>query len=333
MRKILFIFFISSMILLTSYFYINNKSAGISRYTQETTVITQYNYQDFQLAIEKIEINDENKVNQPVVSSEVEVGQRGSNDSKEINNTDQGKERTQKPLLIEQIKIHVVEKGESLWTISRKYDLDIDTLIGANEINNMNRIKPGMRLQILPIKGILYKISPGESLWSISRRFKISLNKIIEANNIANPDMVKPGKLLILPGAKPEFSYKDRLQRKFIKPVNARISSGYGMRWGRMHEGIDFAVNVGTNIVAAGAGKVIYSGWASGYGNTIIIEHRRGLRTLYAHNSRLLAHSGEWVERGEIIAKSGNTGRSTGPHLHFEIQINGRPVNPLNYLY
>jgi murein DD-endopeptidase MepM/ murein hydrolase activator NlpD len=99
-----------------------------------------------------------------------------------------------------------------------------------------------------------------------------------------------------------------------------------------MHEGIDYAVNTGTGVRASRSGKVVYSGWASGYGETIIIEHQKGIRTLYAHNSRLLAHSGEWVEQGEVIARSGNTGHSTGPHLHFEIQINGKPVNPLSYL-
>lgn len=97
----------------------------------------------------------------------------------------------------------------------------------------MNRIKPGDVLNILPVKGILYKISPGESLWEISRKFDVSMDRIAEANNIQNPDLVQIGTLLILPGAKPEFSYQDRLNSKLIKPVHARISSYYGMRWGK----------------------------------------------------------------------------------------------------
>ncbi|NLM97621.1 MAG: peptidoglycan DD-metalloendopeptidase family protein, partial [Halanaerobiaceae bacterium] len=230
--------------------------------------------------------------------------------------------------LMEQIQVHRVQKGESLWVIARKYNVDIDTLIGANDIANMNRIKIGDELRILPVKGILYKINPGESLWTISRKFKISIDKIVEANALDNPDLVQPGVTLILPGAKPEFGYKDRLGNRFIYPVNARISSYYGERWGRMHEGIDFAVNVGTKVKASRAGKVIYSGWSNGYGYTVIIEHQKGVRTLYAHNSKLLVRSGQWVEQGEVICLSGNTGRSTGPHLHFEIQINGQAVNP-----
>ena len=237
-----------------------------------------------------------------------------------------------KKTLMDKIKTHTVQKNETLWVIAQKYDINIDTLIGANSISNMNRIQPGEKIKILPVKGILYKIGPGENLSTIAHKFDISIENIAKSNQIEDPNKVQPGKMLILPGAKPEFSYQDRLERLFIKPVNARISSYYGRRWGRQHEGIDYAINIGTEIRAVGAGKIVYSGWARGYGKTIIIEHQKGLRTLYAHNSKLLVHSGEWVRRGEVISKSGNTGNSTGPHLHLEVQVNGRPVNPLDYL-
>ena len=237
-----------------------------------------------------------------------------------------------KESLLEQIRIHKVQRGESLWTIAAKYGIDIDTLIGANDIADMNRIRIGDSLRILPVKGILYRINPGENLWSIARQFNISIDKIVEANAIENPDLVQPGTSLLLPGAKPEFGYKDRLAKQFIYPVKGRISSYFGPRWGRNHDGIDFAVNTGTEVRAARSGRVVYSQWANGYGYTVVIEHQKGVRTLYAHNSRLLVHGGQWVEQGQVIALSGNTGNSTGPHLHFEIQINGQPVNPLNYL-
>lgn len=237
-----------------------------------------------------------------------------------------------KRTLFDRVKEYRIKKGDNLWEIANGYGIDIDTLIGANDISNMNRIQVGDVLVILPVKGILYKINPGENLWTITRDFAVSLDKVIEANGISNPDLVKPGRVVLLPGATPEFGYQERLSQHFIKPVDARISSYFGMRWGRMHEGIDFAVNTGTRITAARSGKIIYSGWASGYGNTVIIEHERGVRSLYAHNSKLLVNSGQRVERGQPIALSGNTGNSTGPHLHFEIQINGQPVNPLNYI-
>ena len=234
--------------------------------------------------------------------------------------------------LINQINLHTVKKGENLWSIAQKYNINIDTLIGANDISNMNKIKPGEKIKILPVKGILYKLGPGENLGSIANRFNISIKNILKSNNIKDADKVQQGRLLILPGAKPEFSYKDRLQQLFISPVHAPISSDYGMRWGRMHEGVDYSINTGTAIRAAGTGRVTYSGWVSGYGNTVIIEHQRGLKTLYAHNSKLLVNVGEKVYRGEIISESGNTGNTTGPHLHFEVRVNGRPANPINYL-
>lgn len=234
--------------------------------------------------------------------------------------------------LMEKIHFHIVEYGETLWSIAQKHNVNIDTLIGANNIDNMNRIKPGDSLLILPVTGILYKVGPGQSINSISNDFNIDSSIIRDANNISPGQKVSTGRLILIPGVKPEFGYQDRLEKMLIAPVNSRISSYYGMRWGRMHEGVDYAVNIGTPIRAAGAGRVQFSGWSNGYGKVVIIEHRKGLKTLYAHNSKLLVRVGEWVERNEVISKSGNTGNSTGPHLHFEVQINSRAVNPLNYL-
>ncbi len=238
--------------------------------------------------------------------------------------------------LLDEIKEYQVQRGDNLSKIASKHDIDIDTIIGANDINDINNIKPGDTLKILPVKGIIYKINPGENLWSVSRKYNISKNKIIEANNLSNPDLIKPGKNIIIPGIKPEIGYNERINkvnRDFIEPVtNARISSYYGMRWGRMHEGIDYAVSTGTEVKASRAGTVIFSDWATGYGHTVVIEHQKGVRTLYAHNSELLVNGGQNVSQGEVIALSGNSGRSTGPHLHFEIQINGKAVNPLSYL-
>lgn len=246
------------------------------------------------------------------------------------------KENSRKPGsrigLINQIKKHRVENGETLWDIAQKHNVDLDTLIGANDINNINKIKPGQTIKVLPVKGILYKISPGENLSSITDKFNISLNKIIASNLINNPNRVQPGDTLILPGAKPEFGYRDRLEKVFTKPVYARISSYFGRRWGRMHEGIDYAAPSGSKVKASGEGRVVYSGWARGYGKTIIIEHQKGMRTLYAHNSKLIVNTGDRVSKGDLIAKSGNTGNTTGPNVHFEVQVNGRPVDPLSYI-
>jgi murein DD-endopeptidase MepM/ murein hydrolase activator NlpD len=118
----------------------------------------------------------------------------------------------------------------------------------------------------------------------------------------------------------------------FIWPVNGFVVSGFGMRWGRMHEGIDIAASSGTPIWAAAAGTVIHAGWLGGYGNLVVVDHGNGLATAYAHASAILVSVGQHVGQGETIALVGTTGNSTGPHLHFEVRVNGVAVDPLLYL-
>jgi murein DD-endopeptidase MepM/ murein hydrolase activator NlpD len=117
-----------------------------------------------------------------------------------------------------------------------------------------------------------------------------------------------------------------------IWPVQGPITSPFGMRWGRMHEGIDIGVPTGTPIHAAAAGRVIYAGWMSGYGNLTVIDHGRGLATAYGHQSALAAGNGQTVSQGQTIGYVGCTGHCFGPHLHFEVRVNGQPVDPLGYL-
>jgi len=125
---------------------------------------------------------------------------------------------------------------------------------------------------------------------------------------------------------------------KFGWPINGRITSGFGYRrnplWGglSLHTGIDIAAPYGKPISCADSGEVIYSGWWSGYGKAVVIDHGRGYTTVYGHMSRLIAQVGQKVEKGTVIGLVGSTGFSTGPHLHFEIRYNGKPVNPLPYL-
>ena len=110
------------------------------------------------------------------------------------------------------------------------------------------------------------------------------------------------------------------------------VTSGFGTRWGRSHEGIDIAVGSGTPVQAAAAGTVVVAGWMSGYGNIVVIDHGDGLSTAYAHNSTLAVGQGVVVGAGSVIALSGSTGHSTGPHVHFEVRVSGAPVDPLVYL-
>jgi murein DD-endopeptidase MepM/ murein hydrolase activator NlpD len=117
-----------------------------------------------------------------------------------------------------------------------------------------------------------------------------------------------------------------------IWPVNGPVVSGFGMRWGRMHEGIDIGVGYGTPIHAAASGTVVFSGWMGGYGNFVIIDHGGGMATAYGHQSSIAVGGGQSVSQGQVIGYVGCTGHCFGPHLHFEVRINGSPVDPLGYL-
>jgi murein DD-endopeptidase MepM/ murein hydrolase activator NlpD len=118
----------------------------------------------------------------------------------------------------------------------------------------------------------------------------------------------------------------------FIWPVNGPVTSPFGWRWGRMHEGIDIGVGYGTPIHAAASGRVVYAGWMSGYGNLVAIDHGGGISTAYGHQSSIAVSVGQIVSQGQTIGYVGCTGHCFGPHLHFEVRINGAPVDPLGYL-
>ena len=316
----------------------NNKQTSTSQSINNQSSLTEKN------SLREIQNNDTNSSSKNIETNDQEltVNQKNNKSSSELrgenpvpdNRKDEDGVFQQKeaPHLIDRIKVHTVRSGETLWDIAHQHGLNIDSLIGANNISNMNSIKPGQEFKILPVKGIIYRVSPGESVASIARKFNLKTETIMEDNNLEDSSKLKIDQKLVLRGAKPEFSYQDRLDQKFMYPINTRITSYYGPRWGRVHEGLDFAAPMGSPIRAVSSGRVVYSGWATGYGYVVIIEHQKGLRTLYAHNSKLLVSVGESVGRGEVISRSGNTGNSTGPHLHFEVQVNGRPENPLNYI-
>ena len=166
-------------------------------------------------------------------------------------------------------------------------------------------------------------------------RLKTSSTANVEAqipNNLTS-GLLKDAIALTLPPLPPSTEYLPRAFEGYIWPAQGVLTSGYGWRWGRMHRGIDIAAPIGTPIVAAASGTVIFVGWQRGYGNLVKVEHLDGSVTVYAHNHRHLVTDGQWVEQGEQIAEMGNTGRSTGPHVHFEIIPKDRQaIDPLALL-
>lgn len=243
----------------------------------------------------------------------------------------------ERPLLL----THVVQRGETLWDIARRYGIDVDTIVAANDLVDINRLQVGQQLKILTVRGALHTVRRGESLWDIARAYEVSMDEIVAANRLADPSRLQVSQQLIIPGAQAQaaalrrealVSSSGQLLRNFDWPLTGRISSRFGPRWGRMHQGLDIAVPTGTPVRAAAAGTVTYAGAMGGYGNIVIIDHGNRVETRYAHNSRIVVRVGQRVKRGEVIAYSGNTGNSTGPHLHFEIRYRGTPVNPEHYL-
>lgn len=242
---------------------------------------------------------------------------------------------------VAKIKRHTVQDGETLSGIAEKYGIDVDTLQGAND-NLSEDIHYGDQLVILPSKGLLHIADMGDTLWRMANVYGVDVSTIMNANGKANEDLLI-GEKIFVPGAKKVQQTERQLARadeqvsrsnneRFIWPAAGDVSSPFGYRWGRLHAGIDLANDTGTAVRAARSGRVSHTGWYSGYGYTVIIEHDQGYVTLYGHLNDSVVQNNQYVKGGQVIAYMGNTGNSTGPHLHFEVQKNGTPINPYNVL-
>jgi murein DD-endopeptidase MepM/ murein hydrolase activator NlpD len=237
--------------------------------------------------------------------------------------------------------MHTVKEGETLSTIADQYHIDVDTLQGANP-NLSDDIHPGDQLIILPQKGLLHTASSGDTLWGIANTYQVEVAAILAANGKTGEDL-SLGEALFIPGGKKPKETERLLARaespvsrgsssRFTWPTEGELTSGFAQRWGRHHDGIDLANDIGTPVRAARAGRVSYSGWSSGYGHVVMIEHDQGYTTVYGHLNESYVTEGQYVKAGQSIAAMGNTGNSTGPHLHFEVRKNGTPINPYNVL-
>jgi murein DD-endopeptidase MepM/ murein hydrolase activator NlpD len=179
---------------------------------------------------------------------------------------------------------------------------------------------------------------------TIAALYKVPVPSIEVMNNLPKKHILVPGLELFIPGAKPvklttQMRSHYGLRGIFGSPLPGRITSGIGLRthpvggFRGKHTGVDLAAKEGTSIAAAAAGRVLQTGEGEYIGKFIIVSHQDSYTTIYGHCSQILTSTGKTVKKGQVIAKSGHTGRTTGPHLHFEIRRNGIPQDPLRYLW
>ncbi len=254
---------------------------------------------------------------------------------------------------------YVVEAGDAPENIATRFGISTETILGGNPrlSNEASALQTGTELVILPIDGVLHTVERGETLESISTRYGISTEEIIAYadNNLEFPYRLYPETQLLIPGALPEIGFvwnppslasirgnnspdigggnSNFLVQgtgSHVWPISARnITQGYWVG----HPGLDIGASEGSSVVASDRGTVTWAAWNTYcYGNLVVINHGNGFETFYAHLSSINVRAGQIVQKGQYIGGSGNTGCSSGPHLHYEIRYNTARDNPYNYL-
>jgi len=245
---------------------------------------------------------------------------------------------------------HTVQQGDVLGEIAKKFGLSVSTLVSVNNIKNTRALQIGKVLRIPNQDGIFYSIRKGDTLDLIAEKHKANVSEIKAANELFS-DKINPNTTLFIPGAtvpweeapvivavsmpSPQVVVSGDL---FDWPARGRITSFYGYRRspftrGRsFHDGLDIAAPQGSSVRAAMAGRVESVGYDNVYGNFVIIRHADGYKTLYGHLDSYEARNGAYVDTDTVIGYVGNTGQSTGPHLHFTVYYNGSSINPRTVL-
>ncbi len=245
---------------------------------------------------------------------------------------------------------YIVQNGDTISSIAQSFSISQNTILWENNLTAYSIIRPGQKITILPVSGIRHKVLSGDTLGKIAKKYSSDEESVIEFNKLASANDIRVGELLVIPGGKKPQATQTYSLRKLAPPQNIpaespnlggsgkllwpsackRISQYYNFR----HHGVDIACEFGSEIKAADDGIVIKAqgGYNGGYGIMVVIDHGGGKQTLYGHLSKFLVNVGDSVKSGDAVGVEGSTGRSTGPHVHFEIRINGVRVNPLSYI-
>ncbi|MCX6735699.1 MAG: peptidoglycan DD-metalloendopeptidase family protein [Candidatus Parcubacteria bacterium] len=235
----------------------------------------------------------------------------------------------------DQISVYVVHEGDTLSQIAKMFDVSPNTILWANDIPRKSSLKVGQKLVILPVSGIQYTVKKGDTINKIAKAFSADAGEIRDFNDIQDSSL-SIGDIIIIPNGMETpapvtapktikkiltniFSPEPNIETDgyFIRPAKGVKTQGI-----HGHNGVDFSARSGVSVVAAAEGKVLISlssGYNGGYGSYIVINHPNGTQTLYGHLSANFVSAGDYVSQGQLIGNIGNTGKSTGPHLHFEI--------------
>jgi LysM repeat protein len=234
-----------------------------------------------------------------------------------------------------EISVYVVRHGDALSQIAEMYGVTTNTILWANDLTKATQIKEGDSLVILPIVGVRHIVAKGETLETIIKKYEANVEEVIEYNQLASAEAIVVGEELMIPGGEIKAP-KVKPKATPTKTSGVKSSTGFShpapgsKRTQGIHgyNGVDLAGGYGSAIRAAAGGKVVVSkgaGWNGGYGTYIVIKHDNGTQTLYAHLSTNNVSVGDVVEKGQTIGGMGNSGKSTGTHLHFEVRGGTNP--------
>jgi murein DD-endopeptidase MepM/ murein hydrolase activator NlpD len=234
--------------------------------------------------------------------------------------------------------VYQVGTGDTVSNIAASFDVSPDTIFSANKITSAKNLQPGQLLKVPSQSGIVYEAAAGEDVDSIAKKYDISADKMIEANGLLSR-VFESKTVIYLPDARlPKAVSREIAGDLFRWPVRGVITSWFSWRRddftgkNTFHNGLDIGVSLRTPVGAAMEGIVAEAGYSASLGRYVIMSHPGGYRTLYGHLDSISVQAGAYVARGGRIGYSGNTGKSTGPHLHFSVYKNGRLINPANVL-